>query len=98
MEPNLEKVRQLAKDLSKTEKPKEWTLNPDNVKAVIDGMYGVVNEGGTGTRAKLPNVEVCGKTGTAQLASMVWTLVADWVVTCARAPADNVTSSASRSP
>jgi penicillin-binding protein 2 len=28
-----------------------------------------VNEGGTGVRARLPNIEVCGKTGTAQLAS-----------------------------
>jgi penicillin-binding protein 2 len=33
-------------------------------------MYGVVNEGGgTGVRAQLPREEVCGKTGTAQLAS-----------------------------
>jgi penicillin-binding protein 2 len=47
----------------------EWTLNPDQVKTVVDGMYGVVNEGGTGVRAALPHIEVCGKTGTAQLAS-----------------------------
>jgi penicillin-binding protein 2 len=47
----------------------EWNLNADHVKTVVDGMYGVVNEYGTGTRARLPNVEVCGKTGTAQLAS-----------------------------
>ena len=47
-----------------------WNLKPENVKAVVDGMYGVVNEpGGTGVRAKLPNVTVCGKTGTAQLTS-----------------------------
>ncbi len=51
------------------EKPKQWALNPSNVKLVVDGMYGVVNEGGTGVRARLPNVEVCGKTGSAQLAS-----------------------------
>ena len=47
----------------------EWTLNPENVKTVVDGMYGVVNEGGTGVRAALPHIEVCGKTGTAQLES-----------------------------
>jgi penicillin-binding protein 2 len=47
----------------------EWTLNPEQVKTVVDGMYGVVNEGGTGVRAALPHIEVCGKTGTAQLAS-----------------------------
>ena len=48
----------------------EWKLNPDNVKDVKDGMFGVVNEGGgTGVRAKLPTVAVCGKTGTAQLSS-----------------------------
>lgn len=44
-------------------------LNLENVQKVVYGMYGVVNEGGTGVRARLPNIEVCGKTGTAQLAS-----------------------------
>jgi membrane peptidoglycan carboxypeptidase len=43
--------------------------DPEHVQAVIDGMYAVVNEGGTGGLARLPNIEVCGKTGTAQLAS-----------------------------
>jgi len=52
------------------DKPVEWKLDPDHVKDIIDGMYGVVNEpGGTGVRAKLPNIQVCGKTGTAQLTS-----------------------------
>ena len=54
---------------TKAEKPHEWALNPANVKRVIDGMYGVVNEGGTGVRAKIPGIEVCGKTGSAQTVS-----------------------------
>ena len=56
-------------NIDKPDEPVRWTLNPANIQDVIDGMYGVVNEGGTGVRARLPNVEVCGKTGTAQLAS-----------------------------
>lgn len=51
------------------EKPHEWALNPENVKKVVYGMYGVVNEGGTGGRARLAGVDVCGKTGSAQIAS-----------------------------
>ena len=59
----------LLKSLTGAEKPRTVALNPEYVKDVIDGMYGVVNEGGTGVRARLPNIEVCGKTGSAQLAS-----------------------------
>jgi penicillin-binding protein 2 len=44
-------------------------FNPDHLKQVVSGMYAVVNEGGTGRTGALPNVKVCGKTGTAQLAS-----------------------------
>jgi penicillin-binding protein 2 len=45
-------------------------VNLENIRKVIDGMYGVVNEpGGTGGRARLPGIEVCGKTGSAQLVS-----------------------------
>jgi penicillin-binding protein 2 len=62
-------VPHLTRALTKTEKPHEWTLNPDNVHRVIAGMYGVVNEGGTGVRAKLPGIDVCGKTGSAQVAT-----------------------------
>ena len=48
---------------------REFKLDPEHVKTVVDGMYGVVNEGGTGARAKVQGIEICGKTGTAQLAS-----------------------------
>ena len=55
---------------SKDDKPKQWTLNPDNVRTVVSGMFGVVNEGGTGGGAKIPGIDVCGKTGTAQTTSL----------------------------
>ncbi|MGH9584892.1 MAG: penicillin-binding protein 2 [Bryobacteraceae bacterium] len=45
-------------------------FNPRNIATVLSGMCGVVNEpGGTGYAARLPNIEICGKTGTAQVAS-----------------------------
>ena len=54
---------------AKDDKPKEWPLNPANVQTVVSGMYGVVNEGGTGIGARIPGLDVCGKTGTAQTVS-----------------------------
>jgi penicillin-binding protein 2 len=54
---------------AKDDKPHEWALSPDNVHKIVYGMYGVVNEGGTGVRARIPNLEVCGKTGSAQTVS-----------------------------
>jgi len=52
------------------EPPRRVKLDPDNVAQVISGMSAVVNEGGgTAVRAHLPGVEMCGKTGTAQIAS-----------------------------
>lgn len=59
----------LVKDAAPVE-PRRANLNPDNVAKVISGMYGVVNEGGTGASAQIPNLEVCGKTGTAQRISL----------------------------
>jgi penicillin-binding protein 2 len=58
----------LRKD-AKTNPPEKWALSPENVQHVVDGLYAVVNEGGTGVRARIPGLEVGGKTGTAQLAS-----------------------------
>jgi penicillin-binding protein 2 len=46
------------------------TISPTIHKIVKDGMYGVVNEaGGTGGGARVDGFDVCGKTGTAQVAS-----------------------------
>ncbi len=45
------------------------SLNLENVDRVKYGMWAVVNEGGTATVAHMPGIDLCGKTGTAQLAS-----------------------------
>ena len=59
----------LTLEQDRKEPPRRVEFNPDHVASVIYGMYGVVNEGGTGARAQMPGIELCGKTGTAQLAS-----------------------------
>jgi penicillin-binding protein 2 len=57
----------LVKDPDRMEKPRIGKIDPANAQKVVYGMYGVVNEaGGTGGRARLPGVSVCGKTGSAQ--------------------------------
>jgi len=65
----------LLKDFSPV-KVTRFPLSENTVEQVTDGMYGVVNEGGTGVfaynilkQAKLQDVEFCGKTGTAQTIS-----------------------------
>lgn len=59
----------LVLDQSPRESGRRENISIDNVLKVIDGMHEVVNGSGTGARARLPGLEVCGKTGTAQLAS-----------------------------
>jgi penicillin-binding protein 2 len=44
-------------------------LREDTVERVTQGMYGVVNEGGTAGMVKLQGIEFCGKTGSAQVMS-----------------------------
>lgn len=44
-------------------------LDLENVRLVIDGMCEVVNGWGTATNSRIPGIEMCGKTGTAQTAS-----------------------------
>jgi penicillin-binding protein 2 len=49
--------------------PRRADLRPESVAAVVSGMYGVVNEGGTGAAARIEGVEFSGKTGSAQRVS-----------------------------
>jgi len=50
--------------------PKIIEMKPEQNKIVLDGMWGVVNAGGTAARLKLENFEIAGKTGTAQNSSL----------------------------
>jgi penicillin-binding protein 2 len=59
----------LVRDPSRNDPPYVAKIDPANAAKIVSGLYGVVNEGGTGVRARLPGISVCGKTGTAQLAS-----------------------------
>jgi penicillin-binding protein 2 len=49
---------------------RQFPLSTPTVEAVTRGMWGVVNEGGTGASARLPGIDVAGKTGTAQVVSV----------------------------
>ena len=44
-------------------------ISESTVETLTQAMYGVVNEGGTAAASKLPGIELCGKTGTAQVIS-----------------------------
>lgn len=49
--------------------PRRAEFRPENVASIVSGMYGVVNEGGTGAGARIEGVEFSGKTGSAQRVS-----------------------------
>jgi len=59
----------LVKLAAQQEPKRVGNWNPVNVATVASGMYGVVNEGGTGAVAAIPGVTVSGKTGSAQRVS-----------------------------
>jgi penicillin-binding protein 2 len=50
--------------------PKIIDMTPEQNKVVLDGMWGVVNGGGTGAGIKISNFDIAGKTGTAQNSSL----------------------------
>jgi penicillin-binding protein 2 len=50
--------------------PKIIEMTPEQNKLVLDGMWGVVNNGGTAGRFKNPTFEIAGKTGTAQVSEI----------------------------
>ena len=52
------------------EKPRHFPLSSGTLQAVCSGMWGVVNEGGTGAGARVPGLQIAGKTGTAQVVSV----------------------------
>ncbi|HEV2417663.1 MAG TPA: penicillin-binding protein 2 [Terriglobia bacterium] len=47
-----------------------FPLSAETVQAVTSGMWGVVNEGGTGGGARVAGLDIAGKTGTAQVVSV----------------------------
>jgi len=59
----------VVKSDKQAEPARRAELSLENVNKVIGGMYAVVNEWGTAAASRIPGVEMCGKTGTAQLAS-----------------------------
>jgi len=50
--------------------PKIIEMTPEQNKIILQGMWGVVNAGGTAARLKMANFEIAGKTGTAQVTEL----------------------------
>ncbi|MEO8662435.1 MAG: penicillin-binding transpeptidase domain-containing protein, partial [Bryobacteraceae bacterium] len=59
----------VVRESKSMEPARRANINIENAMQVVNGMYGVVNEGGTAAQSRIPGIEFCGKTGSAQLAS-----------------------------
>ncbi len=53
--------------------PRRHDIQPESLQKIADGLWAVVNEGGTGVRARLAGYDIIGKTGSAQVASAEFT-------------------------
>jgi penicillin-binding protein 2 len=56
----------LVRDAAASDQPRRANLRAENIATIVSGMNGVVSEEGTGTSARIPGIDVCGKTGSAQ--------------------------------
>ena len=71
--------------------PKHTTIDRENFEPVIEGMFDVYNKG-TAVYLKIPGIEICGKTGTAEnfmKINGVKTQLTDHSIFVAFAPKDN---------
>jgi penicillin-binding protein 2 len=50
--------------------PKIIEMTPEQEQVMVKGMWGVVNGGGTAGKIRIPNFDLAGKTGTAQVAAL----------------------------
>lgn len=61
---------EMPKSVSVDSDVTRFPLSAETVQAVTNGMWGVVNEGGTGAGARVAGLDIAGKTGTAQVVSV----------------------------